>query len=937
MYLSCVKIKNFRGYGENTEREDRCYVYDGLDAPLVIFKGYNGFGKTSFYEAIEWCLTDSVYRLKKIYKDKTYQVNELKKSHYLKFYHPIEGNSSDREIYVELIFSDGLKIIRRSRSNVLQTTDKDTLYKSTVTMGRDELSEVNNKKILQEFISTAKNIGVFFHTHMLGQESISDFLRHNSPSQRREIFMQLLQEEELNSLYLDVQKYINGKTISKKSNQLKTKIDDYIDTQNNIEKFISNLGFNSIEEYINSLHQHYIILKELIEGKDEYKEELEIDSLFFNDKINIQNCVAFMREVIFSQAKLTTLKESFVVQKADFNRLKGKLETFKLLNAAKFKIKQYNHAKKLLDNNVNDLQKKMEEIKESKLLSEKILKEHEDILIKLQTKKDTFLSLKHYIKDLDLEIKEEFWIQIQKEKGILDEFVLEYKHFSQENGQNIEINTKWFEITRKKYDELQFKIKKNKEDLEKIRKIKEEVSSLNREYQKALSQVKKLIKEKPDIKSCPVCLNDDFSDGKYLEKNINNWESDSSVSDKIVAIIDTTSSSGNDEIKELTNKENECMDEIKSLQESLKQEVILQITNRVDKIRNKFVVLFQSVKDKINEKIDVYDNLVENQQNEYDNALKKYNKLLDSINALFESEEEFKKSKLDVLKQFIISKEEWFKKHSSKIDLFNDSVDLLDIENEITILKEEKVNEYTEDGIAEKIKEVNEKNDFLEVLLSEFNKIIKFRIPVEYESTLEEYDNLENKISKLNEKKKTVDGYSDKINNIHGKLLGKQRRIVKERLEKHPIISWVYETINPHPFHKKLHITNTERGTNFTGETQLDDKIELYLDQMFSAAQLNILALSIFLGLGLTQRYSNLQQLFLDDPIQSMDDVNILALIDVIRAIMDSRYSDNHMIISTHNEDFAQLIAIKMRNRGIVQYNITGYTEEGPKIKKILN
>jgi len=145
----------------------------------------------------------------------------------------------------------------------------------------------------------------------------------------------------------------------------------------------------------------------------------------------------------------------------------------------------------------------------------------------------------------------------------------------------------------------------------------------------------------------------------------------------------------------------------------------------------------------------------------------------------------------------------------------------------------------------------------------------------------------------------------------------------------------VYETINSHPFHKKLHITNTERGTNFIGETQLGDKIDLYLDQMFSAAQLNILALSIFFGLGLTQKYSKLQQLFLDDPIQSMDDVNILALIDVIRAIMDSRYKDKHIVISTHKEDFAQLVAIKMRNRGIVQYNITGYTEEGPKVVKI--
>ncbi|MGF9712191.1 hypothetical protein ABEX19_09170, partial [Paenibacillus naphthalenovorans] len=136
-------------------------------------------------------------------------------------------------------------------------------------------------------------------------------------------------------------------------------------------------------------------------------------------------------------------------------------------------------------------------------------------------------------------------------------------------------------------------------------------------------------------------------------------------------------------------------------------------------------------------------------------------------------------------------------------------------------------------------------------------------------------------------------------------------------------------------FHKSLHITNTERGTNFIGQTQLEDKIDLYLDQIFSAAQLNILALSIFLGLGLTQRYSQLQQLFMDDPIQSMDDVNILAFIDVLRAIMDSKYSNKHIVVSTHDEDFAQLLSIKMRNRKMVQYRIVGYTEEGPQIIKM--
>lgn len=109
------------------------------------------------------------------------------------------------------------------------------------------------------------------------------------------------------------------------------------------------------------------------------------------------------------------------------------------------------------------------------------------------------------------------------------------------------------------------------------------------------------------------------------------------------------------------------------------------------------------------------------------------------------------------------------------------------------------------------------------------------------------------------------------------------------------------------------------------------------MDQIFSSAQLNILALSIFLGLGLSQEYSSIKQLFLDDPIQSMDDVNILAFIDVLRAILDSNSKHKKIILSTHDDNFAKLLSIKMRNRSFVEYKFISYGNEGPIIERITN
>ncbi|MCU5101267.1 AAA family ATPase [Bacillus cereus] len=935
MYLSKVKIRNFRGYGENLENEDKCYVYDDLNAPLVIFKGYNGFGKTSFYEAIEWCLTDNVYRLEKFYDDKTYQANELKKSHYLKFYHPFDGNLSKREIYVELNFSDGLRIIRKSKSNVLRTTQKDTSYQSVVYMGYSKVVEVENEEVLQKFISNAKSMDVFFHTHMLGQESISDFLRHNSPSQRRDLFMQLLQEEELNSLSLAIQKYSNGNVLSKKYSQLDKQVNEHTEVQKGIEQIIKNLKFSNIEEYINSLQDHYLALKVLIQKEKEHGEELGLSSLTIEDEINLDNCVSFLQNVSFSYTKLTTYEENLIIKKQAIKRMEKQIELLNILKEAKTKIQESEHAKKLLDNDYTELKKLLKELKNQRDQTKSAIDFFNNKLKTLSSQKGVFSSLHLYINMQDSNIEEYFWKQFNSDLEEWKKFIVENRKFFKVNRKTNEIDTNWFNSIRKKYDDYKVNLNKKNTELMKIRSEKEKVSSLNREYQKALSEVKNLLIKNPNIDSCPVCLNDDFSEIKYLNMKVEGWDSNSNVADKILKIIDSTYSSGNEQVEELSLKENIIIKEIKGIQELLKKEIFEQLFSQINAIRSIFVFLYQDVEIKLKQDLEDYEKKLDKQQQEHNTTSTKVNKMDESIKILFGPQVSLENIESDKLEQIIKNKEDWFRNSSNQFEILTNTITLTEIENEIAILEDEEASKYTKEEVIASIKNIDSKFDFIKTILSQFHEITKYKLPNEYESSFKEFEHMGNKIVRLKQKQELIEKYRTELSELQGKLLGQQRRVIKERLEKHPIISWVYETINPHPFHKKLHITNTERGTNFIGETQLDDKVELYLDQMFSAAQLNILALSIFLGLGLTQRYSNLQQLFLDDPIQSMDDVNVLALIDVIRAIMDSRYNDKHIVISTHNEDFAQLIAIKMRNRGIVQYSITGYTEEGPKIVKI--
>ena len=102
----------------------------------------------------------------------------------------------------------------------------------------------------------------------------------------------------------------------------------------------------------------------------------------------------------------------------------------------------------------------------------------------------------------------------------------------------------------------------------------------------------------------------------------------------------------------------------------------------------------------------------------------------------------------------------------------------------------------------------------------------------------------------------------------------------------------LYRKIDPHPKYKEISfkcdfITDNKPRLNIfvTGEKNVPPIVPtLY----FSTAQLNILSLSIFLAKALNVKDNDgnsVDCIFIDDPIQSMDSINILSTIDLLRSI----------------------------------------------------
>jgi DNA repair exonuclease SbcCD ATPase subunit len=150
-----------------------------------------------------------------------------------------------------------------------------------------------------------------------------------------------------------------------------------------------------------------------------------------------------------------------------------------------------------------------------------------------------------------------------------------------------------------------------------------------------------------------------------------------------------------------------------------------------------------------------------------------------------------------------------------------------------------------------------------------------------------------------------------------------------------PLVADIYNRLDPHPSFTDLDIEHDiyrKRGTMtaiardpVTGSSGNPILI-------FSSSQANIAALSYFLALGWTAGESGVPFVLLDDPLQSMDDVNVLGFADLCRFIRSRR----QLFLSTHERRFALLLGRKLAPRSAddttIILNFRGWDRSGPQI-----
>jgi exonuclease SbcC len=125
------------------------------------------------------------------------------------------------------------------------------------------------------------------------------------------------------------------------------------------------------------------------------------------------------------------------------------------------------------------------------------------------------------------------------------------------------------------------------------------------------------------------------------------------------------------------------------------------------------------------------------------------------------------------------------------------------------------------------------------------------------------------------------------------------------------LINDIYKKIDPHPDFREVRFkadfdSENPRLDIFVRNSKNTEALipNLY----FSTAQINILSLSIFLASALNSK--EYKCIFVDDPIQSLDSINVLSTIDLIRSIVVN--GDRQIILSTHDKNFYDVLQKKI-------------------------
>jgi exonuclease SbcC len=1029
MKFKKVEIQAFRAYDK---AEDGTFDFirkeDGKSADFISLYAPNGFGKTSFYDAVEYGITNNIDRF-------------LRK-----------GNGKDT--------FNSVKSERNIRSNNKQYFLRNN-YSAEDLPSYIKLYKVGEERPIETKIEKPKRsdgydykfdpketINKEFKAVILSQEWIDAFLKEEKPEGRYETFIEYFGDKKIDEYYKkltsliafnkkkietlvkdlndiqlelkfegdkDVLKKINEKIISlnKVGEQLKEIDQSFSETEalnlsNTISERTSDLDFE-----IKKTTEHIKYLDIFFSGNDEiegmtkyFESKNQIESLEKQIKENNtilekfdkkQKCTNEIDSIKKLNEELSTKKQNLESLKIDFKEyekiikeisgkrkeneeLKNELSAITLiLNALKQNESENTTKQSSVQKQISDLEKT---ISETPKLKESIDNTNEK-LQELSTK----------LVDIQAKI-----LSLEKEKSLVEIPINNLKTSIQEINTGVypSISDEAYSDNEKIIEELtqiEKSLTTEKSNLNEINSKIEASENFQKEVEQFISKGSEIV-NKSQTSACPLCEQQYGSFSALASKIANN----SLLSNLLSSLLNE---------RDVKNKK------ITQLNESLKlnrERLISETTKKLEEIEKKRATILDDLKKHSDSKafltkeielntiilnetlLKLNGKTIEEFEKEKQGSL---SKLKLEIESLIKKNGELKSSviaeslKLDNLKEksakllaeldrlnkeaIFIRVVEFFKVNYPEVEI-NENVlteelaktlrniksninkeinlkkEIEDLNNTINSFKSEDVKKQNE--LIEKSKELyikiitgfeQEVKSKLGIELKEYNlelftkfledrkkksneeinkmelKIKDYNLLAKLKENVEPYLKYEDAKIKDKDTKSKIDFLKNKI----GKELDNELKSVADYLAQQidsffyeGLINELYRKIDPHPDYKtvtfKCDFSDTKPKLNVCVYHEKQDEL-IIPNLYFSTAQLNILSLSIFLAKALNAKDNKgipIECIFIDDPIQSMDSINILSTIDLLRSIVVNH--KKQIILSTHDENFHNLLKKKM-------------------------
>ncbi|MGD1451486.1 hypothetical protein [Vibrio harveyi] len=1036
MKIKKVEIQAFKGY---LKKEDSTFNFMINDEPakLVAIHAPNGYGKTSFYDAIDYAITNNIHRYIRIPSIKTLN-NKLSSDQ-------IHDSGNDF----------GSKLILRNINN----PDKLDTTVTVDTTIENFTASISAGKATRDYIfdpnKTPKD-RKFFEKVILSQEAIDSYIRESRPEQRYIEFIDCQSSDikELESSRIELYQALSDVNSMKTSiennlTSLKTEsIDSYKDSivKENFTKYVNELiklgielpSFdgveqNKIKEQIEIVLNNKLYLieersKTLIEEIDIIKKEInkyhseysksfrEIKSLalekdaVLSNKNNYEKH-QFLIKKIFNEkreldSKLKLANEAFeyyekiqeyIKAKLNVNSLiksnEDKYRKIKELSASNLKLsKTIENSKEIISNGlsyINALERKrdgldsdylqLDELTNNKnKLIEKLNKDKEDLSLN-EAKVSEVRELINKINNIDF--VSYGWENDLKEFGLItpDDYSLILSN-------------------RIKLNEIQIEENKLKQSASNLKENEEELKKLQSYGLTYLSKV-----SNSSISNCPLCYSP-FVNHEELCESIQNNEYLKGFIDPIYQKKlefrkdkEAINSSTNEIVQryellilQLFSKNQFKLNDLLIEQEKIKG-IISKISNDlhdVDKRINSLHSITQG-KDKDTNIVDI-----NNEISHYEQSHNRLNEVIDTNNltiisnkeAIFSLESLISNNNDDLRELTLVKDFEEFSINNLSLE-FNStdgSYVKTTFQNSLTKLQEDC--NFKKKIIVDLELEIEELSQPIEAYLrltehdaiESFNKIftdLDFKInkqklniesiysslPIKIQGDIFEmnedelvsilniqfdeknidYDNSSKISSCLRGLLNLLESYSNyiKVTNIDAQIKNEEKELTKissvanvlnndllsinKRLKKKidsyfysDLVNQIYSKIDPHPGFKKVVFECTFNDND-------KPKLNVYLSNdetsalispniYLSSAQISVLSLSIFMARALNSEDYNgkpVDCILIDDPVQSMDSINVLSVIDLFRnlAVMFNK----QIIISTHDERFFKLFKAK--------------------------